>query len=292
MTLPETVQPRVHDDRACELGEGALWHPGRQALFWFDILANRLLCRDADGPGAWQFDRHVSAAGWIDHDSLLIASETDLFRLDLQSGRQTRLVALEPDNPATRSNDGRADPQGGFWIGTMGKGGETGAGALYRWYRGELRCLQQGLTVPNAICFAPAGDLAYYADTRQRRIWRQPLDRAGWPLGEAAVFLDFGPEGPKPDGAVTDAEGCLWNAQWGSGRVARYSPEGVFLGALALPASHVSCPAFGGPGLDRLFVTTARQKLSAAQLATEPAAGCTFMLEGVGPGRAEPAVQL
>ncbi len=176
MTLPPTapttalmpVQPRVHDDRACELGEGALWHPGRQALFWFDILANRLLCRDADGPRAWQFDRHVSAAGWIDRDSLLIASETDLFRLDLQSGRQTRLVALEPDNPATRSNDGRADPQGGFWIGTMGKGGETGAGALYRWYRGELRCLRQGMTVPNAICFAPAGDLAQDHGARQR----------------------------------------------------------------------------------------------------------------------------
>jgi len=152
----------VFDDRRCELGEGPLWHPGRKQLFWFDILGKRLLTRTDDGARDWQFSELVSAAGWVDDENLLIASETALFRFDLDSGARSEVCALEADQPNTRSNDGRADPQGGFWIGTMGKTAEPGAGAIYRWFRGELRrlfpgqrlCLvtlagrEQGLLVP------------------------------------------------------------------------------------------------------------------------------------------------
>jgi len=288
----------VHDDRPCELGEGPLWHPLREELFWFDITGCRLLARRGGEARLWRFDRQVSAAAWVDARRLLIASETDLALFDLDSGRDERLCPLEADRPETRSNDGRADPHGGFWIGTMGKAGEAGAGAIWRYRRGELRCLHRGLTVPNAICFAPGGGLAYFADTRARRIWRQHLDPAdGWPVAEPEPFLDFDaaaqPDGiaRKPDGAVTDAEGCLWNAQWGSGRVARYSPEGVLLSVHPLPVEQTSCPAFGGAGLTSLFVTSARQRLDAVALARQPLAGQTFRLQGIGRGRPEPAVR-
>ena len=107
----------VFDDRRCELGEGPLWHPGRNQLFWFDILGKRLLTRTDGGARDWQFPDLVSAAGWVDDRSLLIASESALFRFDLDSGARSDLCALEADRPDTRSNDGRADPQGGFWIG-------------------------------------------------------------------------------------------------------------------------------------------------------------------------------
>lgn len=286
----------TYDDRSCILGEGPLWHPRRQQLFWFDIINNLLLSRDGDQALEWRFDRHVSAAGWIDDRHLLIASETDLFRFDLETGRETRICPLEADRPETRSNDGRADPWGGFWIGTMGKDGEAGAGSLYRWYRGELRRLREELTTPNAICFAPDRSCAYYADTKTRIIWRQPLDAEhGWPTGARAVFLDLratetGPE-HKPDGAVTDREGCLWNAQWGSARVARYAPDGRFLGTVDLPTSHVSCPAFGGADLATLFVTSATQKLSSNQRHSQPAAGQLFATSAPGVyGCAEPRI--
>ncbi|MBY0395033.1 MAG: SMP-30/gluconolactonase/LRE family protein, partial [Thermoleophilia bacterium] len=108
----------TYDDRPCELGEGPLWHPGREQLFWFDILGRKLLSRTAAGPLSWSFGECVSAAGWIDRDRLLVASETALSVFDLTRGTSDRVVPLVADRPDLRSNDGRADPWGGFWIGT------------------------------------------------------------------------------------------------------------------------------------------------------------------------------
>jgi len=252
----------VFDDRPCALGEGPLWHPMRKQLFWFDILGKRMLSRDATGPQVWQFDAHVSAAGWLDEETLLIASETALIRFDLATGTSEVVAPLEAGNPVTRSNDGRADPQGGFWIGTMGKRAEPGAGAIYRYFRGELRQLFPGITISNAICFAPSGQTAYFTDTPRRLIQSVALDQQGWPQGDPQVFIDLNAEGLAPDGAVVDAQGCLWNAQWGASRVARYGPDGRFLSALEVPAVQTTCPAFGGPGLRTLFVTSATDGLA------------------------------
>jgi len=282
----------VFDDRPCVLGEGPLWHPARGQLFWFDIIGKRLLTRDADGPRDWAFDRHVSAAGWIDLHTLLIASETDLMRFSLHDGSAETLVALEADNPATRSNDGRADPQGGFWIGTMGKRAEPGAGTLYRFWRGELRPLRDGLSIPNATSFAPDGRTAYFADTAAHVVWRIPLDADGWPEAAWEVFLDHGESGINPDGAVVDAEGCLVVAEWGGARVARYAPTGELVEEFRLPVPQPSCPAFGGDTLSTLYVTTARQGLPGDALDAAPLSGQTLRLDTGLTGLAEHRVML
>lgn len=250
------------DMRACSLGEGPLWHPERQQLFWFDINNKRLLSRVRDAQLEWQFDRHVSAAGWVDRDRLMIASETDLFVFNIATGDSQTLCPLEADQSSTRSNDGRADPWGGFWIGTMGKDGAKQAGAIYRWYRGELHPLLHDMTIPNAICFSADRKCAYFTDTPTRQIMRQPLNGAGWPTGSAEVFIDLNKQGLNPDGAVIDAEDCLWNAQWGASRVARYSPEGRELMHIDMPALQTTCPAFGGPDLTTLFVTSAAEGMN------------------------------
>lgn len=249
----------VFDGRTCQLGEGPLWHPLREQLFWFDILGQRLLSRDATGPMEWQFDEHVSAAGWVDRDRLLIASASRLFTFDLASGEQNRLVDLERDRPETRSNDGRADPWGGFWIGTMGLNAEDGAGSIYRYFEGSLERLYADITITNAICFSPDRSFAYYSDTVTHLIMRQPLDDRGWPKGTSEVFADLTADRLNPDGAVVDREGYLWNAQWGASRVARYAPDGSLDRIFPVPALQPSCPAFGGQNLDTLFVTTAVQ---------------------------------
>ncbi|MDZ4096360.1 MAG: SMP-30/gluconolactonase/LRE family protein, partial [Paracoccaceae bacterium] len=163
---------KVFDDRRCELGEGALWHPICEQLFWFDIIGKRLLTRSATGAQEWQFGEHVSAAGWIDRNTLLIASESALSRFTLSTGASVLVCPLEADNPKTRSNDGRADPQGGFWIGTMGKAAEPGAGAIYRYYKNELRCLFSKITISNAICFTENGKTAHFCDTATARVMR------------------------------------------------------------------------------------------------------------------------
>ena len=133
-----------YDTRLCELGEGPLWHPKQNRLYWFDIIGKRLLSRDADQALEWQFDEHFSAAGWIDDDHLLLASETGLWKFSTVSGEKERLCDLEAENPVTRSNDGRADPFGGFWIGTMGKQAEPRHGAIYRFFEGKVHKLYDG----------------------------------------------------------------------------------------------------------------------------------------------------
>ncbi|NRB19149.1 MAG: SMP-30/gluconolactonase/LRE family protein [Rhodobacteraceae bacterium] len=267
------TRAQVFSDTVCTLGEGPLWHPERKQLFWFDILSKTLLTRDADGEHSWRFDDCVSAAGWVDFDTLLMASENGLYRFDIPSGQRELVVPLEADMPVTRSNDGRADPWGGFWIGTMGFNAEPGAGAIYRFYRGELKQLFGDITISNAICFAPDRSCAYYTDTADGHILRQPLDQSdGWPVGGPEVFLDFSGEDFGPDGAVVDAEGCLWNAQWGAGRVARYAASGALLSSWPLPPAQTTCPAFGGPELTTLFVTSAAADSNDAQ------AGQTFCI--------------
>ena len=282
----------IYDERVCALGEGPLWHPERGQLFWFDILARRLMSRMGDTPLDWEWDEHVSAAGWIDRETLMVAGATGLWRFDIGTGARERLAPLEADDPGTRSNDGRADPQGGFWIGTMGLNAEAGRGAIHRYCRGEVREIVGGITIPNAICFAPGGAHAYYTDTAEAVIWRQPLDPDGWPAGDRAEFCDFSGVGLAPDGAVCDAAGDLWIAQWGAWRVACHGPDGRFKSALDLGSAHTTCPAFGGPDLRRMFVTSAMQGLPDGALHHRPGGGRTWVADMPVAGQAEHRVRV
>lgn len=279
----------VFDDRQCHLGEGPLWHPERGQLFWFDIIGKTLHTRENDAPRSWTFDWIVSAAGWSDRDHLLIATEQSLVRFNIETGDHSEVAPLEADSSGTRCNDGRADPFGGFWIGTMGKSAEKEAGAIYRYYRGEVRKLFPNISIPNAICFSPDGRTAYFADTAVSKVWRIGLGQAdGWPEGDPEVFLDLDADGLNPDGAVIDADGVMWQAQWGAARVAAYRPDGSFVRAIDVPAPHSSCPAFGGDDLTTLFCTTARQGMDEDALAAQPESGMTFTAgPGVAKGQAE-----
>lgn len=283
----------IFDDTACVLGEGPLWHPERKQFFWFDIGSHKLHTRTYEGHKSWDFDAHVSAAGWIDQNTLLIADQTSLFRFDIESGQRDHVCALEADNPVTRSNDGRADPFGGLWIGTMGLQAEREAGAIYRYYKGELRLLYPKISIPNSICFSPDGLHAYFTDTKIGMIRRQKLDQAnGWPEGDPEDFVDCKARGVSPDGSVVDADGRLWNAEYGSGQVTCYSPDGKVVQSLAFPATNMTCPAFGGETLRDLYATSASQELSDVQLAEQPAAGNTFLVHNVAAGQREHRVIL
>ncbi len=243
----------IFDDTQCQLGEGPLWHPLRKQLFWFDILGKRLHTKGQH----WQFDDYVSAAGWTGETTLMIATSKALVHFDIMTGDIDVVTPLEADNPVTRSNDGRADPKGGFWIGTMGIEAEAGAGAIYRYYKGELRQLYSQITISNAICFAPDGQTAYFTDTPTQQIMRVALDADGWPVGDPVLHIDLHGTPFRPDGAVVDAGGNLWNAQWGVGRIAGYDPKGDFIESVSFAAKQTSCPAFGGDDLQTLFCTSA-----------------------------------
>lgn len=285
----------IFDTRRCELGEGIFWHPDRGQIFWFDILGRRLMTVEDGTPRAWDMPELTSAAAVLSRDELLLATETAFVRFNLVTGARTPEAALDADDAGTRSNDGRADRQGGFWVGTMGKRGpaDVGRGAIWRFYKGEVRRLFGDLTIPNAITFSVDGRTAHFADTVRQKVFRVALDAEGWPVGAPSVYLDLADQGLYPDGAVIDAGGLFWNAQWGAGRVAAYDPEGRFVRAVTVEgASQTSCPAFGGADLSTLYLTTAMEGMDEATRTAEPNAGKTFAVAHVGRGLPEPKVIL
>ncbi|RPE66455.1 sugar lactone lactonase YvrE [Pacificibacter maritimus] len=279
----------TYSETISELGEGPLWHPTRNQLFWFDVLGMCLHSSVSGEQITWQFDEHVSAAGWVDHDTLLMASETCLSLFDIETGETEFLCALEAENDSTRSNDGRADPFGGFWIGTMSKTSVPKAGAIYRYFEGQLRKLVGNLTVPNSICFSPDGRYAYYCDTPSGKIMRLDLDDEGWPLGKPTLFIA---QAGAPDGSVVDADGNLWNADWHLRRVSCYAPTSEKLRHIDIEATHVTCPAFGGENGTTLFVTTARPTSQDPALKALPTDGHVLEIATVAQGRPEPQVAL
>ncbi len=258
-----------------------------------EIAANAgktLFACGAEGEGLrkWDFAEAVSAAAWIDRDRLLVASETGLWRLHLPTGDCARIWDLEADDPDTRSNDGRADPWGSFWIGTMGWRSQPGAGSIWRVGADGPTLYRDAVTVPNSICFAPDRSAAYWTDTVDGVIRRQPLDRAtGAPKGDPEVFVDLSGKA-NPDGSVCDAEGYLWNAQWDGWRVVRYAPDGREDRVIEIPAQRPTCPAFGGPDLRRLYVTSATIGIERDALADQPGAGGVFAIDLDVAGTPEP----
>lgn len=277
------------------LGEGALWHPSIQTLFWFDILDRRLHWCAADGGDAGSQALGVmgSAAAWVDDVTLLIAADDGIYRYDIQDRALSLLVPLEADMPGNRSNDGRVDPWGRFWIGTMDRDAAPGRGALYI-LDGELglECVRTGLTIPNSIAFSPDRRRAYLADSAVQTIFTLDLDPDnGRILGERPFVSTKGGDAV-PDGSVVDPEGCLWNAQWDGWCVVRYRPDGDVDRIIDLPVSRPTCPAFGGDGMRTLFVTSAREGLVSGDLASQPEAGGVFAVPSDIAGLPEPSFRL
>lgn len=278
-------------DCRCELGEGPLWNPLVQRLFWFDILNCTLLSADASGRlvDRFTFDDYVSAAAVVDKDHLAIAGVGGLTLLDLTTNDRKSLLGLEVDVATNRSNDARVHPSGSFWIGTMGRNAEEDVGALYHVRDGRVRELRRPLTIPNTICFSPDGRLAYFSDTVHSQIYRwQTNPEDGTPIGDPELWLTLSPDDGYPDGAIIDAEGFMWMARWGGGKVVRHAPDGRVVREVKVPTAQVSCPALGGPQGTTLFLTTAREHMTAAQLEADPLAGSLFAIEVDVPGQAEP----
>lgn len=279
----------------CALGEGPSFDVPSQTLFWFDITGRHLL-EHRDGTGhlsVHDMPVMASALAAIDGDRQLVVAEDGLYVRDRGTGRMIRRVAVEADNPVTRSNDSRTHPSGALWFSTMGKNAEHQAGAIY-WYReGEVRQLYPGMTIPNSICFSPDGRTAYFTDTPVNKMMRVACDPVtGLPAGEPCLFYDAGGEQGWLDGSVCDAEGRIWNARWGAASLDCYSPDGHRIRSIILPVSQPSCPAFYGTGLSALAVTSAWQHMDAAARKADPDAGKTFIVELGLRGRPEPAVAL
>lgn len=285
----------ILDETSCELGEGPTYDPARDKSWWFDIVGKRLFQHDFAAATTTSHDLPLMASmlGVIDERTQLLATESGLYIRDAATGGLTLHQPLEADNPATRSNDGRVHQSGAIWIGTMGKQAEQAAGAIYWFFKGELRKLYPEISIPNSICFSPDGGTAYFADTRVAKLMAVRVDPTnGLPCGEPRLLFDYGVQKSGLDGSVVDADGVIWNACWGASRINVISPQGALLQTLPVPAQQPSCPAFIGRDLGQLLVTSAWQGMDDARRAEDQHAGKTFVLDVAVRGRAEPRVVL
>lgn len=290
----EDVPTRVLSAERCHLGEGPTYDPATGTAWWFDILERRLFeCRVESGATTIHaLPRMGSALARIDAERQLIVTDEGLYVRFVADGRMELFVAVEADNPGTRSNDSRVHPSGTLWFGTMGRRAETGAGAIYALHAGKVVRLYPDISIPNAICFSPSGEIGYFTDTARNVLNRVALDAAtGLPVGDPVPLIHYkGPGGL--DGAVVDADGLIWNARWGGGCVDIYDPAGRHLRSLRVPALQSSCPAFVGADLSQLLVTSAWQDMDATARAADPDHGRTFLLAAGARGRPEPDVKL
>ncbi len=275
------------------LGEGIVWCERSQALYWTDIHAATLWRhRPADGDTrTWTLPERLAsfalceAEGWL---LLGLASQLAFFQLD--SGELRPIASVEAGLP-TRLNDGACDRQGRFVFGTLHEPRDgaprQALGGFYRLHA-DLRLERLplgGVAISNSLAFSPDGATMYYCDSPTRRI--QCCDY-GDTLGPPRVFATLDGEDGEPDGSAVDAQGGLWNAQWGLSRVVRYFPDGRLDRIIDLPASQPTRPAFGGAALDQLYVTSARDGLSAAARAREASAGALFRIAAGVVGLPEP----
>lgn len=292
--MTEAVPTSVLSAEQCHLGEGPTYDVTTDTAWWFDIREGRLFEAHL-GSGSIRLHalgRMASALGRIDAERQLVIAEDGCYIRNVADGAMTLFCPLEADNPATRSNDCRVHQSGTFWIGTMGRKAEQGLGAIYALHRGKISMLFPGISIPNSICFSPDGATGYFADTARAVLYSVSLNPdTGLPRGEPEVLLRHTGIGGL-DGSVCDADGQIWNACWGASRIDVYSPQGERLRSLRVPAKQASCPAFVGPDLSRLLVTSAWQDMDAEARSTDPQAGCTFLLEASARGRAEADVKL
>ncbi len=189
------------------------------------------------------------------------------------------LGPVTSDHAHLRMNDGRVDRTGTFWAGSMVETKGRPHGSLWRYDGdGQATPFFDDIIIPNSLCWSRDGTLMYFTDTVRQIIRRYKVDAEVGPVGEPEAFATT--TGDRyPDGSCIDAEDHLWNAQWGSGEVVRYRPDGSIERRIKLPVSQPSCPAFGGPDLDQLMVTTAREGLTPEQLADQPLAGALFVFQ-------------
>ncbi|MBW7921000.1 MAG: SMP-30/gluconolactonase/LRE family protein [Rubellimicrobium sp.] len=275
------------------LGEGPLWDAEAGRLYFVDALGRRVFRCTEHGAEmrAWTVPSRVGAVALWDGQGLVAALADGFWRLDLESGACDLLVRPDPVNANTALNDGKVDPMGRFVCGSMDLGEEHPTGALWRLEPDRtVTCLGQGIICSNGPCWSPDGSVFYFADSFTGEIGAWDHDPATGEISGRRTFYTVPDErGGAPDGATVDEEGAVWSVAVFDGRIRRLSPEGEVLREIEMPVRKVTSVAWGGAGLDRLFVTSMAEPPLPRYPGDGQLRGSLFVIDGLGVrGRPEP----
>ncbi|MCL6599767.1 MAG: SMP-30/gluconolactonase/LRE family protein [Alicyclobacillus macrosporangiidus] len=269
-------------DAKAELGEGPSWDSLLQCLYWVDIIGQKLHIYDpADQRDRTiEFDQYVSSVLPGKPGEVIVTLQHGFYRVDLQSGKITPIAVVERDVDTNRFNDGKCDPAGRLWAGTMAIDEARFQGNLYR-LDPDLRVTRMltGVSISNGMAWSSDAKTMYYIDTPTREIVAFDYDISTGAIRDRRVVVRIPEDAGYPDGMTIDAEDMLWVAHWEGGRISRWDPHsGSLLEEVIIPASRVTSCVFAGPDLTDLYITTARVGLDEATLKLQPGAGGLFRL--------------
>lgn len=262
------------------LGESPAWCSATQRLYWVDVRGPAVLRLDPDTGATerWSMPDVIGGLVLAREHTLVVALASGLHVFDPRDGALSPYLALEATATRHRLNDTKCDRRGRLWTGSMRDFGLTATGSLYRVAQGTASRLLGDIRIPNGPCWSPDNRTFYFADTLRGSIDAYDFDVATGEIGASRALVDRGVIAGNPDGATVDADGFIWSARYGGKGIARIDSEGKVERFLRLPVDQVSSCTFGGPDLTTLYVTTARQGLSAEKIAQQPLAGALLVV--------------
>jgi sugar lactone lactonase YvrE len=262
-----------------ELGEGPLWNPREQKLYWVDIVNNRYHSLDplTLANETTVVGEQIGVLAFRERGGSVMATERGFAFWDPENGAFTRIADPEAHKPETRFNDGAVDRAGRFWAGTLG---DPYNNHLYRLDADlSVHLMDGGIDISNGIGWSPDNKLMYYTDSSPKKIFVFDFDLESGSIENKRVFIDSSDREGVPDGMTVDTEGFIWSARWGGWCIERYNPDGKLEKTIKVP---VECPTsvmFGGKDLDILYITSARVEIPPEKRPGRPLDGDLFCLQ-------------
>ena len=266
------------------LGECPLWDTRDQCLYWVDSKAPlvRRLHLASGARTEWRVSGDVGSIALTESGRILMALEDGFHLLDTTTGASRLVAKVAHSGPRIRMNDGRTDRHGRFVAGSLVMGRHDKDGAFYRLEKdGSVTLLIPGIALANSTCFSPDGRTMYYTDSLSDIVNAVDYDPASGRIGTPRALMNTRPQGSAPDGATVDAQGCLWVALVQAGKMGQYAPDGRVMQVFDVPTPYPSCPCFGGPDLDILFVTSLSNTGNLMKT-DHPDGGALFAFHGMG----------
>lgn len=273
------------DQKLCILGEGPVWNPLDNRIYWIDIVKGQIHSNDVtcNNPHTLATEDMIGSFAFCEDGRMIAALQKGLVFIDPKTGQQEMIGDPESHLPMNRFNDGKCDPAGRFWAGTLPLSEDHPGGSLYRVDRDLSIHKQLGdVTISNGLSWSHDHQFFYFIDTPALRVDRFDYDNKSGSLANRQTILHIDPKDGYPDGMTIDKEGMLWIAHWGGWQVTRWDPSsGQKIDNIKLPVSQVTSLCFGGENFNTLFITSARRGLSEESLLEEPLAGTTFLVSDI-----------